>query len=222
MTPCKRLPTRAGPETGQVFGGLRTPALGADVTSVKCGGQWLPLGLSVDATTGLALTVDALPGEDAARLQAWLTPVAEAVGAQLLVSDDADAFKLVADQLGLDQQVCKAHVRRNTQALVESLMPLAAVDRDGSLATLGVKAAQAVTDLKRLGDLVHSRQPQQVVELADLAARYAPGPGARAGPSRQPGLSAAATIPGSLELVGTPDLLPHLARARGPDAGWHQ
>ena len=78
----------------QVFGGVRTPALGADVTSVKCGGRWLPLGLSVDAVTGMVLSVDRLPNAEAQTLRTWLAPLAEAVGAELLVSDDADAFPL--------------------------------------------------------------------------------------------------------------------------------
>jgi transposase-like protein len=51
-----------GMRQGGVFGGIRTPALGADVTTVRCGGKWLPLGLSVDDTTGLVLTVDGLAG----------------------------------------------------------------------------------------------------------------------------------------------------------------
>ena len=53
----------------QVFGGARTPALKADVTSVKCGGRWLQLGLSVDAVTGLVLSVDRLPNAEAQTLQ---------------------------------------------------------------------------------------------------------------------------------------------------------
>lgn len=156
----------------QVFGGLRTPALGADVTSVKCRGRWLPLGLSVDATTGLVLTVDELPGEEAAELQAWLTPVAQAVGAQLLVSDDADSFKTVADEQGLEHQVCKNHVKRNTDRLRDSLQPLAARDADGTLAALGVTPEQAVTDLHRLGELIQQRRPQDQPELQALHQRY--------------------------------------------------
>jgi len=156
----------------QVLGGLQTPALGADVTSVKCQGRWLPLGLSVDAITGLVLTVDELPGEAAAELQTWLTPVAEAVGAHLLVSDDADAFKTVADQLGLAQQICKSHVQRNTLSLLESLGPLAARDSDGSLATVGVSPAQASADLQRLGALMAQRRPEDQPELQALHRRY--------------------------------------------------
>ncbi len=141
----------------QIFGAVRTPTLGADVTSVKCRGIWLALGLSVDALTGLVLSVDHLPSEDAQLLQTWLTPIATAIGAKLLVSDDADAFKTVADGLGLDQQVCKAHVVRNTDALVGSLTPAVGQDADRSLAALGISPAQAAADVKRLGDLVHIR-----------------------------------------------------------------
>ena len=165
----------------QVFGGVRTPALGADVTSVKCGGQWLQLGLSVDPLTGVVLSVDQLPNAEAQTLQTWLAPIAQAVGAELLVSDDADAFKTAADELGLDQQVCKAHVVRNTDHLVDSLTAAVGATGDGSLAALGVSAAQALADVQRLGELVHRRQPEQAAELAEMAARYAPASAPRPG-----------------------------------------
>jgi hypothetical protein len=43
-----------------------------------------------------------------------LEPIVEAVGASLLVSDDADAFKTVADELRVEHQESKSHVTRNT------------------------------------------------------------------------------------------------------------
>jgi hypothetical protein len=94
--------------------------LGGDITSVKCNGQWLPLGITVDDTTGMVLTVDELSAEDAATLKEWIVPIAEVVGAEILISDDADAFKSVADELGLDHQMCKEHVKRNTEVLIEN------------------------------------------------------------------------------------------------------
>jgi hypothetical protein len=87
-----------GMERDQVFENVRTPALGGDLTSVKVKGQWHTLGLTVDDTTGLVLTVEGLSGEDAATLEEWMAPIAEAVGAEILVTGDADAFKTVADQ----------------------------------------------------------------------------------------------------------------------------
>ena len=130
----------------QVFAGVQTPALGGDLTSVKVNGQWLTLGLTVDDLSGLVLTVDGLAGEDAQTLREWIEPIAEAVGAQILVTDDADTLKTVADELGLEQQVCKGHVNRNTQALIDSLLPEATMDADGSLAASGVSAEQATAD----------------------------------------------------------------------------
>lgn len=168
----------------EVFAGLRTPALGSDLTCVKCNGEWLHLGLTVDDTTGLVLTIDELPAEDAETIKAWLEPIAEAVAAELLVSDDADAFKTVAEELGLDHQVCKGHVKRNTETLIESLGPQVASDADGSLAAIGVPPEQALADLKRLGELILSRQPQEEAELEAMHQRYIhatpPAPGQRA------------------------------------------
>ena len=53
----------------QVFAGLKTPALGGDLTSVKVSRQWPTLGLTVDEVSGLVLTVDGLTGEGAETLK---------------------------------------------------------------------------------------------------------------------------------------------------------
>jgi transposase-like protein len=168
----------------EVLTGLRTPALGGDLTSVKCNGEWLPLGLAVDDTTGLVLTVDELGAEDAETLKEWLEPIAEAVGAELLVSDDADAFKTVANELGLEHQVCKSHVKRNTETFIEHLAPKIESDEDGSLATIEITPEQALQDLRRLGELILSRQPDEETELEEMHHRYTdaapPGQGERA------------------------------------------
>ncbi len=156
----------------QVFQGLRTPALGADLTTVKCKGQWLPLGLSVDAVSGLVLTIDPLSAQDIAALKQWIEPIAQSVGAQVLVTDDADGFKTVADEVGVQHQVCKAHVKRNTEDIIERTLPLVIKDADGSLHAIGVSAEQAVADLKRLGELVKSRQREQASELEEMHRRY--------------------------------------------------
>jgi hypothetical protein len=161
-----------GMERREVFDGLRTPALGGDLTSVKCHGEWLQIGLAVDDLTGLVLTVDKLPAEDAEALKEWLQPVAEAVEAELLVTDDADGFKAVADELGLEHQVCKSHVKRNTEVLVDTLTSLAEADRDGSLAGIGASPEQALADLKRLVELVSSRRPEDEDELGEMHQRY--------------------------------------------------
>ena len=156
----------------QVFAGVKTPALGGDLTSVKCKGEWLPLGITVDAISGVALTIDALSAQDIKALQDWIEPIAKSVGATVLVTDDADGFKTVADEVGVQHQVCKAHVVRNTKDLIERYQPLVAKDADGSLHAIGVSSEQAAADLTRLGELVKSRQREQAPELEALHRRY--------------------------------------------------
>ncbi len=161
-----------GMKRQEVFAGIRTPALGGDLTSVKCNGEWLLLGLTVDDTDGLVLTVDELSAEDTDSLKEWLEPIVQAVDAKLLVTDDADAFKTAADELGLEHQVCKGHVKRNTEVLIDTLASLVGSDQDGSLAAIGVTPEQALRDLKRLGELILSRQPQEEEELGEMHQRY--------------------------------------------------
>ena len=173
-----------GLKRGQIFEGLKTPALGSDLTSVKVKGRWLTLGLTVDDLSSLVLTLDDLTGEDAEILREWMAPIAAAVEAKILVTDDADALKSVAEQLGLEQQVCKGHVKRNTESLIESLQPAVTADADGSLAAIGVTPEQAQADLTRLGELIRTRRPEDVGELAKLHLRYMgaspPGAGEKA------------------------------------------
>jgi hypothetical protein len=156
----------------QGFAGVKTPALGGDLTSVNCQGAWLPLGITVDPSSGLALTIDALSGEDIQRLKAWIEPIAKSVDAQVLVTDAADGFKRVADEVGVHHQVCTAHVLCNTESLIERYQPLVATDADGSLAAIGLSPEQAATDLTRLGELLKSRQREQASELEALHRRY--------------------------------------------------
>jgi hypothetical protein len=60
------------------------------------------------------------------------------------------AQKTVADEVGLQHQVCKAHVLRNTETLIERYQSLVARDADGSLQAIGVSPQQAAADLTRV------------------------------------------------------------------------
>lgn len=161
-----------GLKRDQVFAGVRAPALGGDLTSVKCKGEWLPLDITVDAISGLALTIDTLTAEDSKMLKDWIEPIATSVGATVLVTDDANGFKTVADEVGVQHQVCQVHVLRNTETLIERYQPLVARDADGSLQALGVSPEQAIADVTRLGELVKSRQREQAPELEATYRRY--------------------------------------------------
>jgi hypothetical protein len=50
--------------------------------------------------------------------------------------------KTVADEVGVQHQVCKAHVLCNTEDLIERYQPLVARDADGSLKAIGVSRSR--------------------------------------------------------------------------------
>jgi transposase-like protein len=173
-----------GMKRTNLFQDYRTPALGADLTSVKCKGKWLPLGVTVDAITGLTLSIDKLSGEDAQTLKEWLAPIIETVDARVLVTDDADALKTAADENGVYQQVCKSHVGRNTDALIEQLQASLSNDFNPSLEQIGVSVQQALLDLLRLKELIHLRQPETRSELESMYQRYREaGPSSKGNPA---------------------------------------
>jgi len=155
-------------------GGGRVVELGVDLSSVRCAGAWLTVGVSVDAVTGTALTVDLLPNGETATLSSWVQQLAAAIGAEVLISDDADPFKTAADESGLTHQVCKAHVGRNTDAWVAAIEPALAVDADGSLAVIAIRPEQAMADCRELGRLMAERQPspEASATLAAIHHRY--------------------------------------------------
>jgi transposase-like protein len=161
-----------GMKQAHLLEGYRTAALGADLTSVKCKGKWLPLGVTVDPLTGITLSIDQLSGEDAQTLKAWLEPIIETVDARVLVTDDADALKTAADKSGVHHQVCKSHVVRNSDALIDQLQANLANGCNESLTQIGVSVEQALLDLQRLKELIHLRQPEARAELETLQRRY--------------------------------------------------
>jgi hypothetical protein len=147
--------------------------VGADVTSVRCKGKWVTIGIAVDAVNGMVLSIDQLAGQDAEQLQAWLAPILDAVDADIVVSDDADAFKQVSDQTGRSQQVCKSHVVRNTEALVAELCAMIEAGPDHSLDAIGVTPQQALEDLGALKEMIHTRLPEDQSRLQEIYLRYA-------------------------------------------------
>lgn len=139
--------------------------------------------MTVDALTGMSLSIDTLLAEDAQTLKEWLEPILEAVDARVLATDDADVLKTAADQNGVYHQVCKSHVGRNTDTLVEQLQASLAVGLNPSLAQIGVSVPQALLDLQRLKELIHLHQPEARSELETMYQRYQ---NAKASPKGKP------------------------------------
>jgi len=86
-------------------------AVGQDTTVYKVKGRKTILSCVADALTGKTISLQFLRREDADTLKACLQKV---VGpeTEILISDDAQAYKVVAQELGLGHQLCLAHVKK--------------------------------------------------------------------------------------------------------------
>ena len=100
--------------------------LGADETVYRVRGKEVLVGFAVDDVSGQTLSFDILSGGDAASLWEWLAPCAESMGVEVLVTDGHDPYGVVASALGLEHQLCLAHVRKAVARQTRSLRKQAA------------------------------------------------------------------------------------------------
>lgn len=69
------------------------------------------IGFVVDAASGKTVGVDVLVEQDSLAYGEWLGPYVEALGVEVLVTDDLATYKPASRTLGLRQQVCLTPVR---------------------------------------------------------------------------------------------------------------
>jgi transposase-like protein len=147
------------------------PVIGADGTYVKVKGVKVGLQVVIDDASGELLGLELVSSENPTEMLDILREVAQEVGAEVLVSDDLDAYKEVADELGLDHQICRKHVKDNVDALVDEL-------RLQIQRTEAVPEAADLTpeilgmDLAYIQWLVWVRPPDALQHLQRLYQRY--------------------------------------------------
>jgi transposase-like protein len=165
----------------------QVPVLSADFTHVKCNGHQRIVAVATAVLTGRPITLDLLETEKTLHVQQWLEETAKMLGAEILVTDDADGLKLVADELGLQQQICRAHVNRNVHDLIGELGTQVMEYPDPipwELKPLGVTWEQFAEDLTTVEGIICGIPGNGQQQLEALLARYqdapAPAQGKRA------------------------------------------
>ncbi len=156
----------------------KVKVLGLDFTHVKCQGEDKILAAATAILTGAPLTFDILEAETAVRTERWIRDLAKTLGAEVLVTDDADGLKSVADDLGVKHQICRAHVNRNVHDLIASLGTKALEHPDKIPAELGsdVTFDQFLEDLETVEDAIKGVPAHGQAQLVALAARYQAAP----------------------------------------------
>lgn len=86
--------------------------LGLDGAYVRGWGGTQPVLVAVDMGTGQPVTVGHVDEKDPQAVKKFLEPIVQRLGVSVIVTDDLMTYRRVADQLGLEQQVCQFHLRR--------------------------------------------------------------------------------------------------------------
>jgi hypothetical protein len=163
--------------------GVKVRVLGMDCTHVKVAGKDKVVVQSIDVLAGRTLEVEVLHSEDERTIVRYMSRMANLTGAEVLVTDDADAFKTAADTFGLKHQVCQQHVVPNTLRLVaEIASDLLGRQAAGTSEKPGdLSSEQAIEDLASLETIILARAPSSQADLEAMQQRYqkAPPPGRR-------------------------------------------
>ena len=89
--------------------------MGADETVVKVNGSKVVVGFVTDAESGKLLGMDVLADRDSEGFGNWLEGYVSQFGVEAMVTDDLSTYKPVVERLGVEHQVCLAHVRKNVR-----------------------------------------------------------------------------------------------------------
>ena len=155
----------------------KVKVMGIDCTHVKCLTKDTIVAVATNLLTGAPLTIDVLPAETALQLEEWIRDLAKQLGVEILVSDDADSMKNVADGLGLQHQICRAHVNRNVHDLVAALGTKALGHPDRvpwELPDLTVE--HFLEDVQTVEDLIKGLPHDGQAQMSALTERYQGAP----------------------------------------------
>ena len=164
----------------EVEHGGKRAAVGADGTYVKVKGEKVGIEVLIDDESGELLGLEIITSENADELLEIVRGVAEKVDAEVLISDDLNAYKNVADDLGLDHQTCRSHINRNTEETADSI--LKQLDPDEEVPDdVDSSPERLEADLEQLQEIVAKRPEDGSQELEDFYHRYKAAPTPRKG-----------------------------------------
>jgi transposase-like protein len=155
-------------------GGQRA-VVGADGTYVKVQGEQVGIAVVVDDDSGELLGLEIIVSENSEELVEIIQAVVEAVEAEVMVSDDHGAYKEVAIELGLEQQICRNHVKRNVDDLAASI-GAQLQKKEPRPQDVVSSPAQLREDLADLQQLVRERPADGAQQLEKLYHRYKAAP----------------------------------------------
>lgn len=86
--------------------------LGVDGAYVRGWGKTQAVLIAVDLGTGQPVTVGYVDEKDPRAVKKFLETLVQRLGVGVIVTDDLFSYKVAAEELGVEQQICQFHVRR--------------------------------------------------------------------------------------------------------------
>ena len=86
--------------------------LGVDGAYPLMKGKKQPTIVAIDLGTGQPMAVGQVDESNPEAVRRFLEPLIQRLGVSVIVTDDLNSYRKVAEKLGLEQQVCQFHVRR--------------------------------------------------------------------------------------------------------------
>jgi transposase-like protein len=86
--------------------------LGVDGAYVRGWGEVRPVLVAIDLGHGQPVMISEVDEHDPQAVRKWLEPLVQRLGVSVIVTDDLFSYRLVAERLDLEHQVCQFHLRR--------------------------------------------------------------------------------------------------------------
>ncbi len=160
----------------QAQGTRKVQVLGADTTFVICNREQVTVAVGVDALTHDVLEIELVDRESIDTMRPFIQDLVQVFEVEVLLSDDQDSYKTIADDLALQHGVCRAHVNRNVADLVAQLGERALSNPDLVPEDLDHTVDEFIDHLEYFQLLVALRPRDGAARLRTLYQRYRAAP----------------------------------------------
>ena len=157
-------------------GARQVQVLSADATYVTCNREAVTIAVGVDALLGDVLAIELVDAESADALRPFLSELQELFEVRVLLSDDQDSYKRLADEMGLEHGVCRRHVNQNVANLVAELGERALSSPDPPPPGVERSVDEFLADLEYVQLLIALRPADGATQLARLLGFYQAAP----------------------------------------------
>ncbi len=157
-------------------GSRQVKVMSTDATYVVCNRKEVTIAVAVDALAGDVVEIDLVDSESVDSLRPFLDKLTALFEVEVLLSDDQDSYKRVADELGIEHGICRRHINQNVAKLVAELGEAMVASPEPSPPGVPRTIDEFFTDLEYLQLLMALRPPDGDQQLQRLLRCYQAAP----------------------------------------------